>query len=64
MEAVFSTSWSQYIEQAKKNETALKLQKLATEHLSTTTTEAAQMEIENKISVDWTHLNELIKKQA
>eukprot|EP00957_Ditylum_brightwellii_P137690 10496866-Ditylum_brightwellii.AAC.1 len=64
MEAVFATSWSQYIEQAKKNETALKLQKLANEHLSTTATEAAQVEIKNKISVDQTHLNELIKKQA
>eukprot|EP00957_Ditylum_brightwellii_P211936 15366783-Ditylum_brightwellii.AAC.1 len=64
MEAVFTTSWSQYIKQAKKNETALKLQKLTTEHLSTTATEATQMEIENEISVNQTHLNELIKKQA
>eukprot|EP00957_Ditylum_brightwellii_P041873 3171540-Ditylum_brightwellii.AAC.1 len=64
MEAIFTTPWSQYIEQAKENETALKLQKLATEHLSTTAIEAAQMEIENEISVNRTHLNELIKKQA
>eukprot|EP00957_Ditylum_brightwellii_P115722 8827715-Ditylum_brightwellii.AAC.1 len=62
MEAVFTTSWSQYIKQVKKNETVLKLQKLVTEHLSTTATEAAQMEIENKISVNQTHFNELIKK--
>eukprot|EP00957_Ditylum_brightwellii_P047000 3568728-Ditylum_brightwellii.AAC.1 len=62
MEAVFTTSWSQYMEQAKKNETALKLQKLATEHLATATTEAAQMEIQNEICVNQTHLNKLIKK--
>eukprot|EP00957_Ditylum_brightwellii_P112641 8586456-Ditylum_brightwellii.AAC.1 len=64
METVFLTSWSQYIEQAKKNKMLLKLQKLANEHLSTTATEVAQMGIKNKISVDWTHLNKLIKKDA
>ena len=64
MEAIFTTSWSQCIKQAKKNETLLKLQKLAIKNLATTVTEVAQMEIENEISVDRTHPNELIKKQA
>eukprot|EP00957_Ditylum_brightwellii_P108260 8259257-Ditylum_brightwellii.AAC.1 len=62
IESIFVTSWSEYLKQSKRNATNLCLHKLTTNFLTSSSTEAAQMEINIETSVDHQYLSNLIKE--
>jgi hypothetical protein len=62
LEAVFITAWDEYLSQCRKNNIAIQLKKLETQHFLEKATSDASMDLDDETAVSRPQLKELIAK--